>query len=38
MKKRILTVLTILISAFTFACDLNEINPIMEFYSSVFIK
>lgn len=37
MKKRILTILTILISAMTFACDCNEINPIIEYYSSEYV-
>ena len=37
MKKQILTILTILISAFTFACDCSETNPIMEFYSSEYV-
>lgn len=37
MKKRILTILTILISALTFACDCDDINPILEFYSSEYV-
>jgi hypothetical protein len=37
MKKQILTILTILISAFTFACDCSITNPIMEFYSSEYV-
>ncbi len=37
MKKRILTILTILISALTFACSCDEINPIIEYYSSEYV-
>ena len=37
MKKRILTILTILISALTFACTCDEINPIIEYYSSEYV-
>ncbi|MFZ3576287.1 hypothetical protein [Tenacibaculum finnmarkense] len=37
MKKQILTILTILISTFVFACDCSETNPIMEFYSSEYV-
>lgn len=37
MKKRILTILTILISALTFACSCVEINPIIEYYSSEYV-
>ena len=37
MKKRILTILSILISALTFACDCDDINPILEFYSSEYV-
>lgn len=37
MKKQILTILTTLISAYTFACVCDEINPIMEFYSSEYV-
>jgi thiol-disulfide isomerase/thioredoxin len=37
MKKRILSILIILISNLTFACDCDEINPIIEFYSSEYV-
>ncbi len=37
MKKRILTILTLLISALTFACSCDEINPIIEYYSSEYV-
>ncbi|WP_034058516.1 hypothetical protein [Lacinutrix jangbogonensis] len=37
MKKRILTTLTLLISSLTFACSCDEINPIIEYYSSEYV-
>lgn len=37
MKKRILTILTILISALTFACSCDEMNPIIEYYSQEYV-
>lgn len=37
MKKRILTILTLLISGLTFACSCDEINPIIEYYSSEYV-
>ncbi len=37
MKKPILTILTILISALTFACSCDKINPIIEYYSSDYV-
>ncbi|GAL81333.1 hypothetical protein JCM19274_2409 [Algibacter lectus] len=37
MKKRILTILSILISTLTFACDCVVYNPILEFYSSEYV-
>lgn len=37
MKKQILTIFTILVSTFIFACDCSETNPIMEFYSSEYV-
>jgi thiol-disulfide isomerase/thioredoxin len=37
MKKQILTIIIILISSLTFACSCDEINPIMEFYSSEYV-
>lgn len=37
MKKQILTILTLLISALTIACTCDQITPIIEFYSSEYV-
>jgi len=37
MKKRILTIVTILISTLTYACSCDSINPIIEFYASEYV-
>ena len=37
MKKKIITILTLLVSALAFACSCDEIHPMIEFYSSEYV-